>query len=337
MTQIGYGPLERIDGPLPLAPQYGLLPAAEAPAGGVRIVVDVDGAPFSETDISSDHETMEEAIARMKRDGILPSQAGQERWLNGVEVYPFPPDDGDLFDTCSPSSATGGTKGFGETDIAHPQFSAVTAYLSEQCKSYKVWDQAAFRARAVTAFSAIESSLLGRVLMNGEAVTLNPHLADGEGTFPTADVATNAVNGIALLEEQIALTGKSGVIHASPQFVTALAGRFIVDNKTGVIRTINGTVVIPDPGYADGSTPTGHAAPTGTQEWIYATGPIDIRRSEVFVMPDNVAQALDRGTSDSATTGRPNTYIYRVERYYLIVWDTDLQAAVLADRCQVAC
>lgn len=336
MTQIGYGPLERIDGPLPNPPVYGLLPAAEAPAAGVRIVVDVDGQPFDLNDLSSIGETMQEAIARMKREGTLPPQAGQERWLNGAEVYPFPPDHGDLFDTCSPGTATSGVKGVG-AELNHPQFSAVTGYLAEHCKSYKVWDQDQFKARGVTAYRAIESSLLGRVLMRGEGVPLNPHLADGNGTFPNGNTVTSAVNALAILENEIAASGKLGLIHASPGFVTTLAGRFVVDNKTGVVRTINGNVIIPDPGYAAGSTPVGRPAPTGTQEWIYATGAIDIRRSEIFTLPETAAEALDRGTPDSATTGRPNTYIYRVERYYLIDWDTEVQAAVLADRCQAAC
>lgn len=336
MTQIGYGPLERIDGPLPLPPLYGLLAAAEAPAGGVRLLVDVDSNPFDYADLSSTGESMEEAIARMRRDGLLPAQAGQERWLNGVEVYPFPPDTGDLFDTCSSGSGSYGSKGFGD-ELEHPQFSAVTAYLAESCKSYKVWDQDAFRARAVTAFSAVESSLIGRVLMNAEAVTLNPALADGTGTFPNADVVTNAVNALALLENEIADSGKLGLIHCTPGFATSLRAQFTLDNKSGVIRTISGNIVIPDPGYAVGSTPTGHAAATGTQEWIYATGPIDIRRTEVFVMPETASQALDRGTGLGATMGRPNTYTYRVERYYLVTWDTEVHAAVLADRCRAAC
>jgi hypothetical protein len=305
VTQVGFGPLERIDGPLPLAPLYGLLPAAEAPAAGVRIIPDVD-------------------------------DNGIERWLNGAEVYPYPPDDAQIFDACAPGGSSAGVKVDGG-DLLHPQYGAITVYLAESCKSFKVWNQQEFIARAMAAFVAVEGAALGRHFMTGEGLPLNPHLADGGATILNSGAATNAANALALLEKAIAETGRQGLIHASPQFASALRERFAVDNKTGVIRTINGTVVIPDFGYADGSTPQGQAAPTGTQEWIYATGPVDIRRTEAFVKPDTVQQALDRGTTGSATLGRPNVYTYRVERYYLVDWDTELHAAVLSDRCDTGC
>lgn len=339
MSQVGFGPLWRVDGPLPVPQVFGLLSAAAAPAAGVRIVVDLESGETADiNDLSSTGESMDETIARLRGEGILEPNAGQERWLNGVEVYPYPPNQGELFDTCSPNTQTAGTKDFGQ-DVAHPQFGALAIYLAETCASFKIWNQEQYKARATAALNAVESAALARHFMTGEGQPLNPHLSDAnsECIFPNADVATNNVNGLALLEQQIGLTGKLGIIHCSPQFASSLRERFAIDNKTGVIRTINGNVVIADAGYAAGSTPHGHAAPTGTQEWIYATGAIDIRRTEMFVLPDNVVQALDRGTSGSATNGRPNRVTYRAERYYLIDWDTEFQAAVLADRCASGC
>lgn len=341
MSEIGYGPLERVDGPPPLPPLYGLLSAAEAPAAGVRIVVDTQDGASDINDLSSTGETMEEAIARLKQEGSLVSQAGQERWMNGVEVYPYPPHTGDTWDECGVSTLTSGQKSFGDEDTGfeNPRFAAFTVYVSETCKSYRVWDQAAFTARATAVLAAVESSLVGRQLMAGEASPLSPHLNDGFGEFPNADTVTNPNNALAILENEIGLTGRMGVVHCSPGYATALRDRFQVDNRTGVIRTINGTPVIPDYGYANtaNSKPHGHAAPSATQEWIYASGPIDIRRSEIFTLPETVEEALDRGATGGATTGRSNTITYRAERYYLVLWDTLLQAAVLADRCQTGC
>jgi hypothetical protein len=333
---IGFGPLERIDGPLPVPPVYGLLPAAAAPAAGVRIVVDTDQGPVDLNDLSSTDETMDEAIARLKREGILPGTAGDYRWLNGVEVFPFPPDTPDVFDPCVSHLGTGGSKNFG-TDLAHPQFPAVTIYLAETCTSYKVWNQEAYKARAVTALTAVQSYGFALNFLTGRANPLAPYLADGVGVFPNGDAATNPMNGLALLEQRIGMTGKLGLIHCSPQFASALRERFQIDDRGGVIRTINGNVLIPDGGYAAGANPHGHAAATGTQEWIYATGAVDIRLSEIFTLPDNVVQAMDRGTPNSATNNRPNSITYRAERYGLVTWDTELQAAVLVDRCQTGC
>ena len=73
MAFVGVGPLERIDGPPPLRPIFGLLQAAEAPAAGVRLIADADAG-------------------------------GVERWGNGAEVFPYPPSEGHTHDPCSAGS-----------------------------------------------------------------------------------------------------------------------------------------------------------------------------------------------------------------------------------------
>lgn len=294
-----------IDGPPPIAPVYGLLPAAEAPAAGVRIVPDADSG-------------------------------GVERWLNGAEVYPYPAHKGAVQDGFS--VGTNRVKDDGDiTVVDFPQFSAFTAYLPVTCKSWKVWDQEEFKARAVETFAAVESSIVAREFMFGNAIPSNPHLTDGTGIFPAGDTILGVTQGVAALEREIALTGRLGIIHVSPQMLSSFSEPWAIDTKTGVIRTLNGIPVVPDFGYAAASTPTGHAAAAGTTEWMYATGPVDIRRSDVFVMPERVEQALDRGTSGSASVGKGNSITYRVERYYLVDWDTVLHAAVLVDKCKARC
>lgn len=304
-AQVGYGPLERIDGPLPIPPLHGLLAAAAASLiTPVRIVVDTD-------------------------------ERGIDRWINGAEVFPYPTDEGGLFDTCGLGSDPA-EKDFGGS-LPHPQFGAFTAYLAETCTSYKVWNQEQYQARAIAALTAVESSIIARQLMYGEGILLNPHLADGNGVYPLNNAATSPEYALQLLEEQIALSGRQGLIHCSPMMATALLGSgFALSDKTGAIRTINGIVVVPDFGYAGQATPPGHAAPGAGEEWAFATGPVDIRRSEMFIMPERVEEALDRG-SGGATTGRSNSITYRAERYYLVTWDTAVQAAVLVDRCQTTC
>lgn len=307
MSTIGFGPPERIDGPPPIPPLFGLLPAAEAPAAGVRIVPDVD-------------------------------ERGIERWMNGVAVFPYPPDIGDVFDACAVGSDFA-EKGFGEP-LEQPRFGAMTAYLSETCTSSHVWSQEEYKARAVMALAAVESGIIAHEFMTGTRMPAQPHLADGNGVFPNLDVPASVVFGLSLLEEQIALSRRQGVIHCSPMVATSLLQRgFSISDKTGVIRTINGIVVVADFGYAGATSvaPIGHAAPSGpSQEWMYATGPVDIRRTNIFTTPDDVAEAVDRG-SGGATNSKPNSITYRAERFYLVDWDTQVQAAVLVDRCQDGC
>jgi hypothetical protein len=320
MSTVGFGPLWRVDGPPPLAPTYGLLQAAEVPAAGVQIIPDLDVTLNAG-----------EAAAR----GLLGDQsAGQERWINGVEVYPYPPDLGDVFDPCAGSGSASHLKGFG-SDLDHPQFGAMTVWLAETCTSYKVWNQQQFIARATAALSAVEGPTIAKEFLSGTRLPNNRFLADGNGTFPNGDTVTSVVNGLGILEGEIAKSGKQGLIHCSPMAATAMRDRFTVDNKTGVLRTINGIVVIPDFGYVLGATPLGHTDPAATQEWMYATGPVEIRRGAMFTTPETVEEALDRGTG--ATNGKANSITYRAERYYLVDWDTEVQAAVLVDRCQTTC
>lgn len=305
---VGFSGLnERIDGPPPIAPQYGLLQAAAAPAAGVRIVPDLD-------------------------------ERGIDRWINGVSVYPFPPDQGDVYNPCADATEAE-IKGFGG-ELDNPEFGAMTVYLPETCTVFKVPSQDEYKARAVAVLTAVESSIIAREFMSGAKFPNNPHLADGLGQFPNGDAVTDFPNAVAYLEAAIAATGRAGLIHCSPEMLSSAAARYgwnyWHDIKGDVIRMISGTVIIPDAGYSGASAIAGHADPDVGQEWMFATGPIDIRHSEIFTVPQRVEQAVDRG-SGGATTGRPNSITYRAERYALVDWDTALQAAVLVDRCQVDC
>lgn len=302
MTQVGCAPTWPINGPPPAPPWFTLLDAARVPD-------DLDAG-------------------------------GYERWQNGVTVYPFPPGPAEPWD----ANGTGSdfvTKNTG-TGVELPDFGPLTVYLGEQCSTFGIWGgglseaqaQDRFVARATAALDAVESAGLEKELMGGGALGLNPHLADGNGDFLNGSAVTSLVNAIALLENAIAATGRAGWIHMSPGAALVASGRHILwrdDRGPGgqpVLRTVNGTIVIPGYGYVGESQPDGKAAPTGTQEWIYATGPVEVRRSELVLLPGTVAQALDRDT---------NTIVYRVERYYVLDWDVQLQAAVLADRCMTTC
>lgn len=305
MAEIGTGPLWRVDGPPPLRPIYGLLQAADTPSGGVRIIPDADGG-------------------------------GVERWGNGVEVWPYPPDLADVFNSCAPGSEAY-IKGDG-SEIETPQFNAMTVWLPETCSASRIPNQEEFKARAVAVMTAVESAAVAYELLSGARLPRNPHLSDGNGTFPNDDDVTSVLNGLALLEGEIAKSGRQGLIHISPM-VAVIArnvwGISSTETPSGLLRTANGTVVIPDAGYVWGASPHNHAEATDTEEWIYATGPIDVRRSEIVVVPDRVEDALDRGMG--ATNDKPNSITYRVERDYVVDWDTEVQAAVLVDRCQTGC
>lgn len=299
-----YGPLWRINGPLPEPPKYTLLKAA-------TIVDDIDAAQV-------------------------------ERWINGVKVYPYPCNLPDVWEACASAPQNKQTG----VAVPLPEFSAFTVILGENCASYAIagpnmtpaqiqerfFDRVSRSFTAVEAF-AVEAEFMYGALLGATTDAVNAFLADGAGTFPYGNVATSVVNAFAVLENEIAKSGKRGMIHCSPALATAaIQGLLLWEDprEPGKLQTRLGTIVVPGGGYINKTGhPVGSPLPSTTlQEWIYATGMVEIRRSELVQLPENFEQALNRGT---------NTVTYAAERYYVVDWDTCVHAAVLADRCATTC
>lgn len=293
MTEGMYGPTWRIDGPPPL-------PRAHTLINSARVVADVDAEQI-------------------------------ERWQNGVSVYSYSPDLAHVWEGCATGTfrekAEGGA-------IPLPEFGAMCVYFAETCSALGIAGaglsldqvQERFVARARAALEAVESAAIEAEFMDGAVLGNNPHLADGEGAFPNGSTAVGYVDALAILEDYIASeSGRGGMIHMSPGgAIEASSHSLLFEGKDGILRTINGTIVVPGAGYVGHSNPDGGHTAAGTgQEWIYATGPVEIRRSDAIQLPGTFAEAHDRET---------NSVTYRVERYYVVTWDTAVQAAVRADR-----
>lgn len=305
MTQINCGPYAVIDGPPPLPPRYGLLQAAASLVSDVRFVT---------------------------------SPAGPERWLNGAKVLPYPHHAGATHSRFDASGAA--TKEVGDAGD-EAQFYPVTVYVSDQCSSYRVDDNDAYIARINANLAAVEGAVIAHALLTGDGLPAgSPRLSDGEGEFPEGNTAVSLPRALAALEGAIARSRRAGVIHMSPVAASILSGsgHILVHDplntrEENVLRTVNGTLVIPDQGYIEGATPAPegagtHPVATPLQAWLYASGSIEVRRTETFVNPPTLEQALDTGLS--ASVGGTNVITYQAERYYLVSWDNTLQAAVLA-------
>lgn len=292
MTNVGHGPLQRVSGPRPLPRDHGLLQASNVVGSGVNVIVE-----------------------------------GDEHWGNGVKIWPYSIGEALVFDgTHAGTSAD--TKGTGDEHLELDEFFPMVVVFADQCDTVSVFNDDQFRARAVESFATVEGAAVEKELLTGAALPAQPHLADGTGDFPIGNVITTPINGLAALEDQIARSGRAGIIHMSPGLATVFSANFVVYEENGMLRTVNGTTVIAGAGYADGDSPEGHAAATGWEEWIYATGPIDIRRTAAEVLPNKLSEAMDR---------EHNLITYIVERYYVVDWDASIHAAVLVDRCATDC
>jgi len=255
-----------------------------------------------------------------------------ERWANGVEVWPFPPDSVLGHDPCGAGGSslvksTGGS-------VSKPQFAAFTAYLAATCNARGIATNDDFRARAVAAFTAVEGAAAERQLASGTYVASpNRFLTDLNLTSPSGGVlslaSTSPENALEQLENAIGSTQRAGVIHADPATVVAWDAKYLLADppSTGPRYTKRGTPVAIGDGYI-GAHPIGHSAPATCEGWAFATGPIAVRRSVDVTVYGDLTQNLDRVN---------NVITFRAERDLVVYWDGVLQAGVLVDRGKTGC
>lgn len=141
---------------------------------------------------------------------------------------------------------------------------------------------------------------------------------------PTAGSAVKVRYGLALLEEALgnATIGSAGVLHAPISVASALKHGVHVDSVGGEKRLItpNGNTMVSGAGYTR-LGPSGVAAPAN-QAWIFATGPVTVKLSKIFINPEKTFQAIDTAQ---------NSIAYYGERYAGVTWSTTNLYAVLVD------
>ena len=234
------------------------------------------------------------------------------RWLNGVNQIAFPEDVPSLWEPCSEGTFRVKTDG---VPFRITTFDAFVVYLPVQCSSLGLYQ--GLQEQAETVLDATQSMGIEEALVQGVAGSANPYFGDVNLAI-LGGGAVSAVVALSYLENAIGATGRKGIIHATPAIVTAL-NNLELEDVNGTLTTANGTPVVSGDGYI-GSDPDAGASPTAGQDWMYATGPVEIRLGPVAMT--TVAESLDR--SD-------NTLTFRAERYVLATWDGALQAGVLVD------
>lgn len=245
-----------------------------------------------------------------------------DRWINGATIWNWPIDLPAGFDPCATGSSYAHTKPAG-TPTTTTDFGAYAIVQGITCNTQSFYDPDEWMNRVRTSLEAREDWFLGREFETGTLQPLNPHLNGPTLTTLNGGSATSVLNGVALLEQEIAAKGGDGIIHMTTAAFTQLSLGYggAIQVRQGVAYTQLGTKVVPSVGYL-GSGPSG-AAPTGTLQWMYATGPIDLRRSEVTMVPGSMREATNRAI---------NLTTFRAERYVLLTWDQRIHAVVKIDR-----
>lgn len=196
-----------------------------------------------------------------------------------------------------------------------------TVYTMPVCSAVGFIDRA--ERVAVAALTSGEARAVEREFWTGEFGT-EPHLAanlaaatgtDGCVTQTAATVVTGSpmtpVEGLALLEEALSSCyGNEGVIHITPATLTLLETNSTIQRDGTRLRSPNGHLVAAGAGYP-GTGPDGTTPPAGVR-WMYATGAVFARRSQVNVPQSRAQDVLDRNK---------NSVFLVAERTYVLGWE----------------
>jgi hypothetical protein len=160
----------------------------------------------------------------------------------------------------------------------------------------------------------------GAVAPTGAGISIEPHLAANAAVVSdgvTIQTAATVVSGTAqklklalgLLEDALAdCYNGQGVIHVPRIFGPFLADGGIVYKQGNQLVTLNGNLVALGTGYT-GSSPAGVAGTT-TAMWIYATGAVMMRRSDIDV--PSFPESFNRLKND---------LVLITERTYSVAWE----------------
>ncbi len=148
----------------------------------------------------------------------------------------------------------------------------------------------------------IESTLWTGVIVNGTGL-INPSFAYGNSECDISPIdvhpggAVGPVEAFALLEESLGDTvGCGGLIHSPDWLSNYFVDHRLLQIENGKIYTYTGTQVILSNGYP-GSGPANVAAAAG-ESWLFASGSLLLAMSNVFQIPENVAEGMNRMVND---------------------------------------
>jgi hypothetical protein len=247
--------------------------------------------------------------------GVLVDQL-EAHWDNGVISFGYPEGTPALW-----HSDLAGTFRTKEEGAGFPQgtFTSFFLYVPVSCSALGMSPEE-FAEKASRVLQVTQSFGVEQALARGLAGLSNPFLSDANMALPAGATAVSARVGVSYLEEAIGATARGGIIHVTPAVAEALQPIRVTDDPTVPLYTGAGTPVAVGAGY-QGTVPVGQSAPSATRDWIFASGPVEVRIDEQVSLPD-ISDALDRVMNDVT---------YRAEKVAVVSWDTALQAGVLVD------
>lgn len=247
--------------------------------------------------------------------GVLQDSAG--RWEGGINMWGFTTDTPSTWDGCS--SGTFRVKDEGG-EVASEGFDTFVIYVAQMCSTLGTSsDLPGFAARVNAVLEATQSFAVEKALAQGVDGLDNKYLGDSDLTVLASNVSP--LTGLSYLENAIGATGRRGIIHLTPAVAVALDIDLSNNNAGGPLMTLSGNLISIGGGYI-GTDPVDEASPDSSHDWIFATGPVQARVSDILEGPEEISGMVDPLT---------NQVIYRAEKLASVGWDGALQVGVLVD------
>lgn len=237
-----------------------------------------------------------------------------ERWGNGVAFAPFActPGRTGVYDPCNLSYVKSVAPQTGDVE-----FLPIAVFGADQCSTIG-WRIRDYVERAELALYASESFYYAAELwtsptVNNTSLTTNPNLTTvAGGPYAPADA-------LMLIENRLAATttGQRAMIHMRPGVLGALVEAKVARRVGNLWLDYMDNVLVADAGYP-GTGPSGQSASNGN-EWMFASGIVEIIRGPVHHFPDVPEQEINR------TVNQVDVF---VDRIAVVMFDPCISATV---------
>ena len=246
------------------------------------------------------------AVAPPQPGPVQPGDSNSRRWENGIQYQS---------ETCTETktwAVTCGNDPERDDKTFDQTFNMVegtpfVSYLGVQCAlPGRTLEE--YETSVRNALDLCEQRTIERTFWTGDQGN-EPHLAaglydavtnpNGVVVLGTSDVTPLGVmQGIASLESWLGDNYCGvGALHAPRGLATYAAHFNQIDGSNPRLLTPLGTRWAFGAGYSVNTGPDGTPAEAGTA-WIYATGQVNVRRSEIWIQPHALEQAFNKRTND---------------------------------------
>lgn len=285
--------------------------------------------PFGTTGAAKGAQRQPPLISLLSSARVIVGADPDLRWEMGFTLAPEPCPESTVIDPYDSS----------EEKVAPPHPAEVPnqpfgVWAGATCSTFSRDEQNELPGKAIRRLESSQSMQIASELWEGTKSQAagwgNQYLANGPVVLGNE---LDPVDAYGCLSQALGefLAGSPGMIHATRQVVGIWKAAQLVVRDGTRLFDIYGNIVIPDAGYT-GTSPDGEPDEVG-ESWAYGTGMVEVRMSEVTMVPDtNQANWIQQAIHRHPTDPEQNSTEVLAERVVSVIFDDCAHVAV---GCQV--